>query len=105
MSWDLDAGEAQEPAEEYLAAMPRPAGDEWVITGIEERDWGWVISWLLSKREAQGSTAPRDLHAGGGPFLIDRKTGRVSMCGSAHPAEYYIDAWQRGELQDLPRPA
>ena len=38
-----------------------------------ERDWGWIISWM-NKRAAQGSTAARDMYAGGGPFLIDRKT-------------------------------
>lgn len=53
--------------------MPRPADDGWVSTGGGERDWGWVISWL-SKREAPGSTATRDLHADGRPFLTDRKT-------------------------------
>jgi hypothetical protein len=38
-----------------------------------ERDWGWIISWM-NKRAARGSTAARDMYAGGGPFLIDRKT-------------------------------
>ncbi|MGH3248128.1 MAG: YrhB domain-containing protein [Trebonia sp.] len=104
MSWDLDAAEARELAGEYLAAMPPPGDDTWVITTVEERDWGWIVSWL-NKRAAQGSTAIGDRSAGGGPFLIDRKTGRVAMCGSAHAAEYYVRAWQRGELTDLPRPA
>ena len=104
MSWDLDAAEARDLAEEYLAAMVPPGDDTWVITTVEERDWGWVISWL-NKRAAQGSTAIEDMYGGGGPILIDRKTGRVAMCGSAHPTEYYIAAWHRGQLADLPRPA
>ena len=104
MSWDLDAAEARELAEEYLAAMVPPRDDSWVITTVEERDWGWVFSWL-NKRAAQGSMAIEDIYAGGGPFLIDRRTGRVAMCGSVHPVEYYVDAWRRGELADLPRPA
>ena len=104
MSWDLDVAEARELAEEYLAAMPPPGDDTWVITAVEEREWGWIVSWL-NKRAAQGSTATQDTYAGGGPFLIGRKSGRVAMCGSAHPVEYYIEAWQRGELADLPRPA
>jgi Immunity protein 35 len=104
MSWDLDAVEARELAEEYLAAMPPPGDDTWVITAVEERDWGWIVSWK-NKRAVQGSTDTRDFYAGGGPFLIDRKTGRTAMCGSAHPVDYYVGAWQRGELKDLPRPA
>jgi len=103
MSWDLDAAEARQLAEEYLAALVPPRDDAWVITTVEEHDWGWVISWL-NKRAAQGSTSPEGTYAGGGPFLIDRKTGRMAMCGSAHPVEYYVDAWHRGELADLARP-
>jgi CspA family cold shock protein len=40
MSWDLDAAKARELAEEYLAAMPPPGDDTWVITAVAERDWG-----------------------------------------------------------------
>ena len=70
------------------SATPPPGDDTWVITAVEERDWGRIISWL-NKRAARGSTATRDAYAGGGPFLVDRKTGRVAMCGSAHPVERY----------------
>ena len=84
--------------------MVPPRDDSWVITAVEEHDWGWVISWL-NKRAAQGSTAIEDMYAGGGPFLVDRKTGRMAMCGPAHSVEYWVDAWHRGELADLPRPA
>jgi hypothetical protein len=75
-----------------------------VITAVDVRNWGWIISWL-NKRAAQGSAATQDTYAGGGPLLIDRKAGRVAMCGPAHPVEYYVRAWLRGELADLPRPA
>jgi hypothetical protein len=104
MSWDLDEAEAKELAEEYLAAMEPPADDVWVVTSVEEHDWGWVVSWL-NRRAAEGSTETKDLYAGGGPFLVDRRMGRVAMCGSAHPPDYYLDAWHRGELPDRPRPA
>jgi hypothetical protein len=86
VSWDLDETEAVELAHEYMVAMPPPSDDEWVITRVQEREWGWVVSWL-NKRAAGGSRDTRDLYAGGGPFLIDRQTGRVAICGSAHDAE------------------
>ena len=104
MSWDLDEPEAIELAEEYMAAMPSPRDDVWVITRVEERDWGWVISWL-NKRYADGSREATDTYAGGGPFLIDRETGRVAICGSAHDKEHYIERWRRGEYPDPPRPS
>ena len=104
MSWDLDVAEARELAEEYLAAMEQPRDDVWVVTTVQERDWGWIVSWLNS-RAAQGSTGSEDTYAGVGPFLIDRKTGRMALCSWPHPVEHYINAWHRGELADVPRPA
>jgi len=83
--------------------MEPPRDDEWVITGVDEREWGWVISWV-NRRAAEGSRDSRDLYARAGPLMIDRKTGRVAMAGSAHPADHYVDLWQRGEWPDRPRP-
>jgi hypothetical protein len=103
MSWDLDEQEARKLAEEYLAAMPPPGDDVWVITGVAEHGWGWVISWV-NKRATEGSGDPEDLYAGGGPFLVNRADGRVAMCGSAYPPEHYIEAWHRGEIPALPLP-
>jgi hypothetical protein len=101
MSWDLDEQEAVELVEEYIAAMPPPEDDVWVITGVVEHSWGWVISWV-NKRAAQASQDTRDMYAGGGPFLVKRADGRVAMCGSAYPPEHYIGEWRRGDLPDLP---
>jgi hypothetical protein len=38
MSWDLDAAEARELAEEYLASWVPPCDDVWVVTAVDERD-------------------------------------------------------------------
>jgi len=103
MSWDLDIQEARELAEEYLGAMPPPDGGVWVVTAIEECEWGWIVHWL-NRHAAEGSRDSSDMYAGGGPFLIDRQTGRVAMCGSAHPVGHYVTAWRNGELPDVPRP-
>lgn len=83
--------------------MSPPQDDEWVITQVQEHHWGWVISWA-NGRAAEGSTASHDLYAGGGPFLVDRKTGRVAMCGSAQPPEHYVELWRQGDWPDRPRP-
>jgi hypothetical protein len=89
---------------EYFASWVPPRNDVWVVTAVDERDWGWVIS-RMNSRPARGSTGFLDLYAGAGPLLDDRKTGRVALCGLAHPVEYDVDAWHRGELADEPRPA
>lgn len=84
--------------------MPPPDGDEWIVTRIEEREWGWIVSWL-NRRAAEGSASMSDTYAGGGPFLIDRQTGRVAICGSAQPVDFYVSAWREGRYPDTPRPA
>jgi len=103
MSWDLDEQEARELVQQYLAAKEPPRDDEWVITTVAEFEWGWAISWV-NRRHWEGSRSSDDTYAGGGPYLVDRKTARVAMAGSAHPVKHYIRLWRRGELADLPRP-
>ena len=103
MSWDLDEMEAVDLAHEHLEAMDPPGDDVWIITAIEERDWGWIVHWT-NERAFNGSRDPHDLYAGGGPLLIDMKSGRVAMCGSAEEADHYADLWRRGEWPDRPRP-
>ena len=100
MSWDLDEDEARVIVSEKLALMTPPQDDEWIITAVRECDWGWVISWN-NRRRAEGSTATRDLYAGGGPFMVDRSTARVAMAGSAHPVDHYIDMWRSGQWPDV----
>lgn len=104
MSWDLDEREARELIEEYLAAKEPPGEDEWVITRVVEHDWGWVVSWI-NRRYHEGSRSTDDMYAGGGPYLVDRKTGRVTIADSVFPVEHYIEEWRAGRLSDLPRPS
>ena len=104
MSWDLDVEEARELVEELLQAMPPPDEDVWVVTHVQEREWGWIVSWS-NRRAAEGSRESHDLYAGGGPYLVARKTARVAMAGSAHPVDHYVELWLRGEWPDQPRPS
>ena len=103
MSWDLDAGEARELAEEYLDAFDPLGDDRWVITDMTERDWGWIVRWS-TERYAEGSREPGDVAVGGGPLLIDRKRCEVAVCGSTRPVDYWVEQWLRGDLDPVPRP-
>jgi hypothetical protein len=100
---ELDKRRARALVQRYLDITDIRGGDAWVITDVEEADWGWVIHWT-SRRAAEGSSSPADLYAGGGPYLVDRRSGRVAMCGSAHPVQHYVDAWRRGQWPDEPLP-
>lgn len=99
----LDKQQARALVQQYLDITDIGGGDQWVISCIEEADWGWVIYWN-NRRAAEGSTSPRDLYAGGGPYLVDRRSGRVAMCGSAYPAAHYVDLWRHGQWPDEPLP-
>src|SRR5204863_10089511 len=84
---------------EYLAAFTPPANDEWIVTAIDERDWGWVFSWV-NRRRAEDSGDPHDVYVGSGPFLVDRSTGRVALCGSAYEVDHYVQLWRSGQWPD-----
>ena len=100
MARDLDLSAARTLVESYLAKAP-PKDDVWLITNVTEYDWGWAFSWA-NRRRIVGSRASSDTHAGGGPYLVDRRDGRVARAGSAHPAVHYIDLWRAGSWPDLP---
>jgi hypothetical protein len=103
MPRELDESRARNLVQEYLDAMDPPGSDVWVITQVVTLDGVWVVGWA-SRRAAEGSRDPSDIYVGAGPFLVDRRSGRVALCGSAHPAERYIQLWRNGQLPDEPRP-
>jgi hypothetical protein len=103
MPRELDEDRARNLVQEYLDAMAPPGSDVWVITQVVTLDEVWVVGWA-SRRAAEGSRDPSDTHVGAGPFLVDRRSGRVAQCGSAHPAEHYIQLWRDGQLPDEPPP-
>lgn len=104
MSRELDEVQARALVQDYLDAMEPPGSDVWVITQAVRYEWGWAVYWV-NRRAAEGSRAPSDLYAGAGPFLVERRTGWVALCGSAYPVEHYIQLWQDGQWAGEPPPA
>jgi hypothetical protein len=103
VSWDLDEAEARDLVEEYLAHIPAPRDNAWVIHRVEELDWGWIIYWV-TRTYHQGGRTSADLVAGNGPFMVDRATGRVARAGTAHDVGHYVELWRSGQWPDQPRP-
>jgi hypothetical protein len=98
----LDEQQARALVQFFLDIKYNRAGDAWVITDVEEADWGWVISWA-DRRAAEGSRDIRYLVGGGGPYLVDRRSGRIAMCGCRSVQEC-VDLWRRGQWPDVPSP-
>jgi hypothetical protein len=97
---DLDEQQARALVQQWLDITPIGDDDAWVITGAREADWGWLIYWA-NRRAAEGLG---HRYAGAGPYLVDRRSGRVALCGSRPPVQQWVDLWRRGELPDYPSP-
>jgi hypothetical protein len=100
MAGDLNEQQARVLVQQWLDITPIDDGDVWVITGVEETDWGWTVSW----GNQRGILNWQDSYVGSGPFLVDRRSGRVAVAGSAPPLERWVDLWRSGELPDYPSP-
>ena len=103
MAGDLDEEQARALVQQWLDITPIRDDDAWVITGVRETDWGWLIGWT-NRRAAEASGGPRCWYPGVGPYLVDRRSARVVRCGSGHSVEHQVDLWRRGQLPDYPSP-
>jgi hypothetical protein len=60
-----------------------------------ERGFGWVFFYDVDPEKSNEALA------GNGPLIVDRGTGELHLCGTAYPAESYIEAYERtGSLEN-----
>jgi len=98
---DLNEQQARALVQQHLDMTDIRGGDSWVITDVQEADWGWVIYWTSRRADKRTRIGPGS-REGEGPYLVDRHSGRVAMCGSAYPVQQYVDSWRRGQWPDEP---
>ena len=69
-------------------------GDELILLDDDtlERDWGWVF--FYDSRLWRETRDARYQIRGNGPLIVNRYDGSVRMCGTAHPSEYYVSAYE-----------
>jgi len=60
---------------------------------IVEKPYGWVFSY--NSKEYLKSKNIFDMLIGTGPAIVNKFTKEVSICGSAHPKEHYIDMYEK----------
>lgn len=77
-----------------LALSPLPDGDNWVVLpdSTIEREFGWVF--FYNSRAFLETRNPLLAIAGNGPLLVQRRTGKLEVLGTAHPLEHYIAAYE-----------
>jgi hypothetical protein len=68
--------------------------DDLVICDVAEFPVGWVFSYCRQRWLETHDF--RYALAGNAPILIDRRTGRTHMTGTAHESTYYVAEYEAG---------
>lgn len=86
----VDETAARETAERFLETQVRPGvGEDVVITTVSEHPTCWVVGYNTRAFVETGSIS--HALAGGGPVIVNRKTGRARLGTSALPIEQQLD--------------
>lgn len=80
-------------AEQVLARLDPPDGDEFVITSCERISSTWVVHWN-SRRYVETKSIGFAL-AGNGPVLVS-DSYEVGQAGTALPVEHYVNEFEAG---------
>lgn len=96
---DIDLAEALDTVDKYLRSSGLSELMEIDPAFTEEFDFGWSISVVGSEYRRTGNFSDRVV--GCGPFLVDKKTRKIFLCGSAYPVEHYIQLYRSGDLKPV----
>lgn len=86
-------------ANKYIAFIEEKAKKEILVytDKIVKKPYGNIYFYDSKKYIETGIFSYRML--GNSPFLIEKKTGRVVNFGTAMDDDYYIEAYEKGELE------
>lgn len=87
----IELAEARRRAEARLAAIEAEIALTLVFTAEREFVEGWAFSYDSARHQETGQIG--DGLAGNAPIFVDRETGNILPTGTAHPIEYYADAF------------
>lgn len=78
------------------------AGDDALVTAVEEHELVWIVQWQSAAYLRTGD--PRHMLAGNGPYLVDRVDGGLYEVG---PVSWLMGDWEldyRTRVRGLPDP-
>jgi Immunity protein 35 len=91
----LTKGEALEAAQEYVGRVLSAPGLELVV--LDERtletDFGWVFFYDTREFAETGDDLARAV--GNSPVIVDARTGRIEITGTAKPIDQYVELYRR----------
>lgn len=90
----IDIELAKRIAREYVQNLPQPCDDSYIVAeqNTREEDFGWVF-FYDSERYMQTGEIGYAL-GGNAPIIVSRENGEVTVTGTAHPLEYYIQKYR-----------
>ena len=63
-----------------------------VLTESREESFGWVFSY--NSKELLDTSDLSKAVVGNTPIIVDKMTGELTVTGTAHPIEYYIEQYK-----------
>lgn len=58
-----------------------------------QRHWGWVFFYNSQRFLNTGNVS--DALVGNAPYIVNRRSGEISLTGTTHPIDYYIKQYER----------
>jgi hypothetical protein len=87
-------------AERYLAFIMLNSGSDIELALYDNRvkkDYGNLF--VYQSKNFMETGDEQYLLGGNAPFLVEKETGRIITFGTAHPEEYYLEAYENGTLE------
>ena len=90
----LDLRQAQSVAEQHLERL-RQLGEDVVLDERRTVEWPTLYAFVYNSRDYVERSDELAVLAGNGPLIVDRETGELHECGSAHPVDHYVREYER----------
>ncbi|EFP95200.1 YrhB domain-containing protein [Vibrio caribbeanicus] len=89
---NITLNDAHTLAEEFISKLG--LDEELVVLDDETltEDFGWVFFYNTKKFQETGDF--RDMVGGNAPIIIDKESGRLTVTGTAHEVNHYIEEYR-----------
>jgi hypothetical protein len=90
----MNKDNAKKIALEYVAERQAASNCELEIIDdlTQEEEFGWV--YFYDSKKYIETDDPKFAVGGNAPFIVDAKTGKIELTGTAHPVEYYLERYK-----------
>lgn len=94
----LSLEQAKKNVEHYLDKISTSIGMELVIIENDTRETNNSFIFIYNSKKFIINGHFSSALAGNSPLFVDKKNGKIYESGTAHPIEYYIDRYEKGDM-------